>query len=161
MSKLDLIDGYYQKILYCTDFSENAREAFKEAVKATSHTDSEICLLHVIPEPNAQFWKGYIYEVGDMDTKARNDIDKTIKEQYSPLVPQDVKFVVNVQIGEVVRSILDCVKEYDADLLVIGRQGRGAITNWLLGNVTEKVVRKATCPVLVVPMAIESKQQKS
>ncbi len=149
------LSGCYQKILFCTDFSENAREAFKEAIKATSHRGSEICLLHVIPEPDAQFWKGYIYEVGDMDTKAKNDIDRAVDEQYRPLVPAGVRFMVNVKIGEVVRSILAAVQDYQADLLVIGRQGHGAITSWLLGNVTEKVVRKANCPVLVVPLSTE------
>ena len=158
MSELDLFGAHYQKILFCTDFSDNSREAFKEAVKATSHKGAEICLLHVIPEPDAQFWKGYIYEVGDMDAKARNAIDNAVEEQYVSLVPKSVKFVVNVKIGEVVYSILDCIKEYGPDLLVIGRQGHGAITNWLLGNVTEKVVRKARCPVLVVPMMIEPKE---
>ncbi len=158
MSEMDLSGGYYQKILFCTDFSDNAREAFKEAVKATSHKSSEICLLHVIPEPDAQFWKGYIYEVGDMDSKARDAIDNAVAEQYLPLVPENVNFIVNVKIGEVAHSILDCIKEYEPDLLVIGRQGHGAITDWLLGNVTEKVVRKAVCPVLVVPMAIEFKE---
>ena len=155
MSDFDLSGGYYQKILFCTDFSQNAKEAFKQAVKATSHKGSEICLLHVIPEPDAQFWKGYIYEVGDMDAKAKNDIDRAIDDQYRPLIPEGVRLIVNVKIGEVVRSILTTVEEYGADLLVIGRQGHGAITSWLLGNVTEKVVRKAPCPVLVVPMKIE------
>jgi nucleotide-binding universal stress UspA family protein len=149
------LSGCYQKILFCTDFSENAREAFKEAIKATSHRGSEICLLHVIPEPDAQFWKGYIYEVGDMDAKAKNDIDRAVDEQYRSLVPTGVRFIVNVKIGEVVRSILATVQDYQADLLVIGKQGHGAITSWLLGNVTEKVVRKADCPVLVVPLSTE------
>lgn len=158
MSELDLVGGHYQKILFCTDFSENASAAFKEAVKITSHKGSEICLLHVIPEPDAQFWKGYIYEVGDMDAKARNDIDKAVVEQYQPLVPDNVKFIVNVKIGEVVHSILGYMKEYEPDLLVMGRQGHDAITRWLLGNVTEKVVRKASCPVLVVPMELETKE---
>ncbi|MDA3925065.1 MAG: universal stress protein [Kiritimatiellae bacterium] len=158
MSDIDLSGVNYQKILFCTDFSENAHIAFKQAVKATSSQGSEICLLHVIPEPDAQFWKGYIYEVGDMDSKAHNDIDKAILEQYQPLVPEGVSFRVEVKIGEVARSILNCIGEYGADLVVIGRQGHGAITSWLLGNVTEKVVRKAVCPVLVVPMKIEKSE---
>jgi len=156
MSDLDLTGVSYQKILFCTDFSENARIAFKQALKATSPEGSEICLLHVIPEPDAQFWKGYIYEVGDMDSKAQNDIDCAINEQYRQLVPDGVKFVINVKIGEAARSILETIEEYGADLVVIGRQGHGAITRWLLGNVTEKVTRKAECPVLVVPMKIKS-----
>ena len=152
MSEINLTEVNCQKILFCTDFSENALIAFPQAVRAASHRGAQICLLHVITEPNAQFWKGYIYEVGDMDSKAHNDIDRAINEQYRLFVPDGVEFRVEVKIGEVVRSILDYIVEYGADLVVIGRQGHGAITNWLLGNVAEKVVRKAECPVLVVPV---------
>lgn len=153
MSELDLTGGRYQKILFCTDFSENARVAFEHAVKATSHKGSEICLLHVIPEPDAQFLDGHISEVVDIDSKARKDIDRAIEKQYQPLVPGGVKFVVNVKIGDVASSILEFVEEFGADLVVIGRQGHGTITRWLLGNVAEKIIRKADCPVLVVPIS--------
>ena len=158
MSEMDLTGVNYQKILFCTDFSENASIAFKQAVKAATYKGAGVCLLHVISEPEAQFWKGYIYEVGDMDSKAHNDIDRAINEQYRPFVPDGVEFRVEVKIGEVVRSILDYSVEYGADLIVIGRQGHGAITNWLLGNVAEKVVRKAYCPVLVVPGKIKKSE---
>ena len=54
----------YQKILYCTDFSENALIAFDFAVDAAKRRPGCILyLLHVVPESEAQFWKTYIYEV--------------------------------------------------------------------------------------------------
>jgi nucleotide-binding universal stress UspA family protein len=111
-----------------------------------------------IPEPDAQFWKGYIYEVGDMDAKAREDIDRTIDADYRPYVPEGVTFEVEMRIGDAARVILDFAALDNSDLIVIGRQGRGAITQWLLGNVTGKVVRRAGCPVLVVPYAFKERQ---
>ena len=41
-------------------------------------------MFHVIPEPDAQFWKSYIYEVDDVDNKAKQDIDRKIAEIIFP-----------------------------------------------------------------------------
>lgn len=159
MDESGLRIGHYRKILFCTDFSENADFAFDFAVDAAiRNVGSTLCLLHVIPEPDAQFWKGYIYEVGDMDTKARADIDRKIDEVYRPRVPEGVRFEVEMRIGDAARMILDFAEQEKADLIILGRQGRGAITQWLLGNVTGRVTRKAACPVLVVPLAFMERQ---
>ena len=151
--------GHYRKILFCTDFSANASFAFDFAVDAAiRNVGCTLTLLHVIPEPDAQFWKGYIYEVGDMDAKARADIDHTIDTEYRPRVPAAVNFEVEMRIGDAARMILDFAEQQGSDLIILGRHGRGAITQWLVGNVTGKVARKATCPLLVVPMAFKEKQ---
>ena len=159
MGKSELRIGHYRKILFCTDFSENADFAFDFAIDAAiRNVGCTLCLLHVIPEPDAQFWKGYIYEVGDMDSKARADLDHKIDTVYRPRVPEGVKFEVEMRIGDAARMILDFTAQENFDLIILGRQGRGAITQWLLGNVTGKVVRKATCPVLIVPLAFMKKK---
>ena len=152
MSENGMRVGHYRRILFCTDFSENAKRAFDFAVDAAlRNAGCSLTLLHVIPEPDAQFWKGYIYEVGDMDAKAREDIDRAIGADYLPRVPAGVAFEAEVRIGDAARAILEFAEQDGSDLIVIGRQGRGALAQWLLGNVTGKVVRKAACPVLVVP----------
>lgn len=159
MNESAMRHGHYRKILFCTDFSANADFAFDFAVDAAiRNTGCTLCLLHVIPAPDAQFWKGYIYEVGDMDAKARADIDQTIDARYRPRVPAGVTFEVEMRIGDAARMILDFAELQGVDLIILGRQGRGAITQWLLGNVTGKVARKASCPVLVVPMAFKERQ---
>ncbi len=47
-------------------------------------------------------------------------------------------------------EIVRAAKREDADLVIVGTHGRGAIAHVLLGSVAEKVVRKAPCPVLTV-----------
>lgn len=142
----------YQKILFCTDFSENAAAAFGYAVRAAGkNPGAELILLHVIPEPDAQFWKGYIYEVGDMDAKARADIDARIDNEYRSRLAPGIPFRVEMRIGDAAREILALAEKERVDLIIIGRQGRGAIAEWLLGNVAVKITRRAACPVLLVP----------
>lgn len=158
MSESALRYGHYRKILFCTDFSENANFAFDFAIDAALRNKGcTLWLLHVIPEPDAQFWKGYVYEVGDVDAKARADIDYALDTDYRPRVPDGVAFQVEMLIGDAARTILDFAEQQGADLIVMGRQGRGAIAQWLLGNVAGKVARKALCPVLVVPLAFKAR----
>jgi len=143
----------FQKILFCTDFSENADRAFVFAVNtAVRNAGCELHLLHVIPEPPAQFWKGYIYEVDeDVDARAKREIDEKLAETYRPRVPAGVRLVIAMRIGEAGHEILDYAKALDMDLVIVGRQGAGTVGKILFGNVTDRVVRKAPCPVLVIP----------
>ncbi|MGD9611980.1 MAG: universal stress protein [Kiritimatiellia bacterium] len=145
----------FKKILFCTDFSENADRAFVFAVNsAVRNVGCALHLLHVIPEPPAQFWKGYIYEVDeDVDARAKREIDAKIAAAYRPRVPAGVQLVVAMRIGEARHQILEYAQEQDVDLIILGRQGAGAVGKILFGNVTERVVRKADCPVLVIPPA--------
>ena len=144
---------HFANILFCTDFSANADFAFPFACKAAiSNPGATLTLLHVIPEPDAQFWKGYIYEVGDMDAKARADIDQRIAE-YRARLPPGLDLKVEMRIGDAARTILEYAEANAADLIVLGRQGgHRPLTQWLLGNVAGKVAQKAHCPVLIIPL---------
>ncbi|MCL2103976.1 MAG: universal stress protein [Kiritimatiellaeota bacterium] len=143
---------HFSKILFCTDFSENAGFAFGFACKAAaSNPGAAFTLLHVIPEPDAQFWKGYIYEVGDMDAKARADIDERV-EAYRSRLPPGIDLNIEMRIGDPARAILEYAEAESVDLIVLGRQGHRPFAQWLLGNVAGKVAQKALCPVLIVPM---------
>ncbi len=142
----------FKKILFCTDFNTDAMTAFHYTLNiAEGNTDSEIIIFHAIPEPDAQFWKSYIYEVDNVDEKAKADIDKKIQEVYLPKIPEGISFSSHFAVGNVGEEILKHSVEIDADLIVIGRGAGANMVNRLLGNFTEKVIRKSHCPVLVVP----------
>ena len=68
---------------------------------AEGNPGSELIIYHVIPEPEAQFWKSYIYEVDNVDEKARQDIDKVIKETYLDQLPEGLSCSVRTTIGNV------------------------------------------------------------
>ncbi len=161
MDALDLKHTTFRRILFCTDFSENADFAFSFAVDAaTRRPGSELYLLHVIPETEAQFWKTYIYEVEDVDNKAKHDVDERI-ETYRAQLPENVSLQVEIRVGKDDQEILRFARDKQVGLIVMGRQGRGALQKALFGNVTGKVVRKAECAVLVVPLSYREKQKDS
>ena len=159
MSDTTFPEGPYRRILFCTDFSGNADFAFEYAVDAAARRPGcTLHLLHVVPEPDAQFWKTYIYENDNVDQQAKDAIDAKIAETYRPRVPGLVDFCVHMRIGRDYLKILEFAKEIQADLIVLGRHGHSALENVIFGNVTEKVVRKANCPVLVVPLPAPAKK---
>ncbi|RJP21790.1 MAG: universal stress protein [Candidatus Omnitrophota bacterium] len=154
--------GPFKRILFCTDFSRNADFAFEFAIEqASRNPDCVLYLLHVIPEPEAQFWRTYIYEVENLDEKAKQDMDAKVAETYLPGIPAGIHYEVEFRIGKDYMQILEFASEKNVDLIIIGRHGQSSFGKVLFGNVTEKVTRHAECPVLVIPLRFEKRTQKS
>jgi nucleotide-binding universal stress UspA family protein len=155
------LNKYCKRILFCTDLSDNADFAFLFALDAARRRPgSDLFLLHVIPESEAQFWKTYVYEVEDVDNKAKRDLDERIQKAYLSRLPEGVELKVEYRIGKDWQEILDFAHQQKIDLIVMGRQGSGALQKALFGNVTEKVVRKADCAVLVVPLSFQKRLEQ-
>lgn len=143
----------FKRILFCTDFSESADAAFEFALDATvRRPGSTLILLHVIHEPDAQFWKSYINEVENVDADAKKAIDEKVAASYRSRLPAGVEMKVEFRIGPDAATILEFAKTNQTDLIVLGRHGHGGMGKTLFGSVAEKIVRKARCAVLVVPL---------
>ena len=145
----------FKKILFCTDFNTDAMSAFYYALNiAEGNPESELIIFHVIPEPDAQFWNSYIYEVDDVDLKAKHDIDSKISEVYLKKIPDGISYSVRTVTGNVGEQILNISQTEKIDLIIIGRGAGSNMINRLLGDFTKKLIHKASCPVLVVPEEI-------
>lgn len=144
----------FRKILFCTDFSQNADFAFEYVVDiARQNPNRTFYLLHVVPESDAQFWKSYIYQVDDVDQKAKGDIDHRIQTNYQSKMPAGIELSVEFRVGKDYQEILAFAKEKQIDLIIIGRQGKGSLQKAFFGNVTEKVARNAPCAVMIIPLS--------
>ncbi len=143
-----------KNILFCTDFSANAALAFDYAMDAAVRREGAVLyLLHVIPEPESQFWRTYIYDVDfNVDEKAKRDLDDKIEAEYSSRIPASIDFKIEFRIGKDYQKILEFANSISADLIVLGKQGRSPLHNFIFGSVAERVVGRAKCPVLVVPL---------
>ena len=142
----------FKRVLFCTDLSSHAELVFDFALDAVAPDgDSVLYLLHVIPESEAQFWKTYLYELNNIDEKAKKDIDDKIARSYAPKVPAELDFQTEMRIGKDYAKILEFAHEKNVDLIVIGRHRHGALEKALFGNDIEKIVQKSECAVLVIP----------
>lgn len=145
--------GHYQRVLFCTDFTKQAERAFDYAVDvALRNTGSTLYLLHVVHEPDAQFWRNYMPAEEEPDDLLCRQAEQRLRETYQHKVPQRVKLVVKAISGDPVHAILWFAEEEKIDLLVMGRAQKGLFAKWLTGDVMGRVASKATCPLLVIPV---------
>jgi nucleotide-binding universal stress UspA family protein len=137
-----------KKILVPTDFSEHSAKAVRYAAELAAKYGAELHLFHSVETIPIAYTEGpYVPTevVAEMEAAAVKRLDEVKIESADDL--QVVRKVVQGQpFIEIVRYATDNM----TDLIVIGTHGRGAIAHMLLGSVTEKIVRKAPCSVLVV-----------
>ena len=140
----------FTKILYPVDFSSYAEEILEYALAITNRFNSELHLIHVIP--NLNYFTPYESFLtpenmasieSNIESEVDRDFDKLIKSVTVPVVKV-------IKSGVTFVEIIEYIKEAGIDLVVMGTHGRSGIEHILIGSVAEKVVRKAPCPVLTV-----------
>ncbi len=142
-----------EKILYPTDFSELSLHSLLYAKNLAEQYDATLHCLHVIDEAY-QYWTSMgpdSVPVGPV----LEDVEKACQEQMELFAAEhlaDLPFPVKteVKVGRPFMEIIRTAREIKADMIVISTHGRAGLSHILLGSVTEKVVRKAPCPVLTI-----------
>jgi len=141
----------FSKILFCTDFSRESAAAFSYALEICAACEqAELVLLHVIPEPDAQFWKTYIYELDEVDVKAKEDIDRQFEEDYLSRVPENMHISTRVAVGNAGQQVISIVENEKIDLVIMGRK-RKKLSGVFFGDNAKTTLQKAGCPILVIP----------
>lgn len=139
-------------LLVCVDFSETTDVVINTAVAVASAFKSKVFLLHVAaPDPDF-----VTYEPGPQSE--RDSVAEHLREDHRRLQALEARLTgegldataMLVQ-GATAGKILEEVGRVHADWVVMGSHGHGAVYELLVGSVTDAVVRKAVCPVLVVP----------
>lgn len=150
----------FKEILFCTDFSPNADNAFIYACQmARVSPGAQMTILHVIPDPEAQFWNNYLPELDHFEAQARIDVTREIAERYVMPLNGAIDAEIVILFGKDSAEILTYLQTHPVDLIVMGRQGKSEWGSLFFGNVTEKVSRHADCAVLIVPMSFVEKKQ--
>lgn len=137
----------FRHVLCAIDFSEAARRALRLAAELVA-PDGRITLLHVA-EP--------AFAVGDLPIieDQQHEIERRATAELARWAAElqrtaSVEIATQVRVGGPAGQILRILpSDPPADLLVMGSHGRTGIRRTLLGSVAEKVLRHATCPVLV------------
>jgi len=139
-----------KRILCPVDFSEFSRHAFDHAVAVARSHKAEITLLHVSPiaVPADQF----AYAPVTLPEAERNRMLRCLATLAESEGSRDVPVHCAVREGiDIHDEVLQAADAVDADLIVLGTHGRSGFQHLVLGSVTEKILRKARCPVLTVP----------
>ena len=138
-------------ILVPVDFSEHSRQALTLARDIASTFGSSVCALHVFERPiHPEIYLGGM----PLDSPDFRTVEGSLREALATFVAEtpgpEVPASLHVVEGRAVPAILDFVQDQGAGLVVIATHGLTGLAHVLLGSVSEKVVRRATCPVLSV-----------
>lgn len=139
-----------RSILIPTDFSAEATKALEYAVPLARLFGAKLTLLHVVePVATPDFAKSFPIGMDNdrMVAECRERMDRMVKE--SGLEPELVEKAV-VRYGRAFREIAEAARTLKADLILLSTHGYTGMKHALLGSTTERVVRHAPCPVLVV-----------
>lgn len=140
-------------VLIPTDFSACADHALSHAVEMADRFDARLHILHVVNELDPD-WYG-ITEAQERAVKLRDQIKSEARDRLEELVPgkdhHDFETTVSLQLSfDVADSINEYVQEREIDLVVMGTHGRQGIDRLMLGNVANKLIRHAPCPVMTI-----------
>lgn len=134
----------FRRILVTTDFSEGTAEALAYAFSVAQENDSRITLLHVVHDAAVE-----------VPGKSRASLLEGVEKQLADLVPPEARNWCDVETrvytGVPYRIILRTLEDERVDLLVMNIHGKGMLDRALLGSTAERVVRAASCPVMLIP----------
>ena len=144
----------YKKILVPLDGSVTSEGILPEIEKLASAFKASICLLYVVPNlifPGTMETVVQYETIAEAFTKEGEEYLRKIEKRL-----KDKGFTVEglLQQGNEAQRILEQAGRADIDLIAMSTHGRSGVSHWLLGSVTEKIVRHATKPVLLVRSAL-------
>ena len=132
-------------VLIPVDFDELSYSAIAPA-KEFVEAETALMLIHVLtplhPADPAAMWNTLD------DGQRKQKVEVFLAQKLGEMGYKKVK--IQVAIGDPSTEIIDYAKEISADLIVLPSHGRKGISRFLLGSVTERVVRLSPCPVLVL-----------
>jgi len=165
-----------KKILVPCDFSKPAISAFRFAMDVAVKSKGVVHLLNVIELPSIQdpiimpvmtFEKDFLKELKQKTNAGFNKI-------ITKYTPKGVTVKTSVEFGPPARLINDFARKKSVDLIIMGSHGASGAREYFIGSNAEKVVRRATAPVLVMkdyhrgvvknivfPNALETEKQEA
>jgi nucleotide-binding universal stress UspA family protein len=133
-----------KKLLAPTDFSELSARGVRYACQLAKDVGAELIIFNVV----------LLDETNTIDKQEmerhRGRLDRFVTDEIADLsgIPKIHKLV---DAGEPYGAILNCADNEHVDLIVMSSHGRSGLSRMLIGSVTDKILRGASCPVLVVP----------
>ncbi len=134
-----------KKILAPTDFSELAATGVAYAFSLARELGAELLVLNAIAPDEANY-----VSTGEIQDHERM-LDEFLEENFGG-AGSSVSMRKMVEPGPPASTLAYWAKKESADLIVMSSHGRSGLSRVLMGSVTEQVLRKAPCPVLVVPL---------
>jgi nucleotide-binding universal stress UspA family protein len=149
----------FKKIACPMDFSDASLEALRVANEIASQFSAELLLIHINPTiPVMPTGHGPIgFNIPEYEQEMRKFAEQKLSEIARSKVPADIRFSIKISMGDAASEIARIGSQENVDLIVIATHGVTGWRRFIVGSVTERVVRMAACPVLTIQVPEESK----
>lgn len=139
----------FKKILVGNDGSEHAADAIARALEIAGRYKAELVVAHVAQIP-AAIYVGAPYAPIDINAEVERS-NTTAAEKAKAVLDAHSANARYIELqGSPADALCKLAEEEDADLIVVGSRGLGAVTRFVLGSVSDRIVHHAPCDVLVV-----------
>ncbi|MDP6903702.1 MAG: universal stress protein [Verrucomicrobiota bacterium] len=135
------------RILVPIDYSGNSEKAVRYACRFAEVFDATISVIHVVSY-KPPLIAGGLVPVGTVSY--RKEWKETLTRWGKQIIPEEYHGDFLIREGNVCREICDTAEQVESDLVVISTHGETGLQHALLGSTAERVVQRASCPVLVV-----------
>jgi nucleotide-binding universal stress UspA family protein len=139
------------RILCPVDFSDLSRLALHHAASVASWYGAHLYLLHVIAEPLRPGPRIWAPTPAPVTEETRSQAIEALSELAAELDWDQSRFSQSVLIGAPAPVILEHASAVRADLVALGTHGMSSIEEILVGSTAERVISRASCPVLTIP----------
>jgi nucleotide-binding universal stress UspA family protein len=140
-----------KKILAPTDLSDLSCAGLRHALKMGRSLGAEVIVYYVIDLGDQ--WTVRRHDSGpvrDMVERHRRMLDTFLREKF-PAELKGVEVRQVVELGTAAFNIVDKARAEEVDRIVVSTHGRTGLDHFLLGSVSDRVITRAPCPVLVIP----------
>ncbi|MFY9301385.1 MAG: universal stress protein [Candidatus Nitrosotenuis sp.] len=140
------MEGGISKILVCCDGSKYSEKAIKVACDLARKYNSELTLIHVVDKTR----KSDILAGGEYTRILRKYAKETLAKAQKIAKKEGFEPKIVTKEGNIGIEIIDYSKKYNADLIVVGSRGLGAVLKFLMGSISTKIANHSLCSVLIV-----------
>jgi len=141
-----------QRIIVATDGSPGANRAVDTAARMAKATGSELVILTIGGNISGAELRRLASAEGDLSEELEVAANQILSQARKRAIRNGVSVVrVLSGWGDPAEAIIDIVRREKADILVVGRRGRGRLSGLLLGSVSQKLTSLAPCKVMIVP----------
>jgi len=139
-------------IVVCVDLSESTEKVVSAAAEIARAVSAKLWLLHIAePEPDFIGFHVGPQSVTDSYSQKFRREHRQIQDIADRLRREGVDTTALLVQGPTVETILLKAAKLDADMIIAGTHGRGAMYQLLVGSVSEGILHGAKCPTLIVP----------
>jgi nucleotide-binding universal stress UspA family protein len=140
---------FINKILWATDFSDEAQESLLYAAAFAKAFHAKITALHVVPDISPALYDAALVVKGELAKRVAFVKGEAQRKFESLEKAKNLKFNVLIEEGNAAKKIIEIAEKDKADLIVLGKRGLSAIEKLFIGSVANQVLRNSPVPVLL------------